>query len=115
MKVRELLKDFYGDTKIQIREAGTDETHECKKLSHARLEYGHYEVSNWHMEDDVLDILIQPMDNKGSCPCENCNAISFAAKLLALCLVVSGEMTVADILGINENEIDKTETCNKTD
>ena len=59
MKVRDLLKDFYGDTKIQIREAGTDETHECRNYRHARLEYGHYEVSNWHMEDDVLDILVQ--------------------------------------------------------
>lgn len=61
MKVRELLKDFYGDTKIQIREAGTDETHECRNYRHAILEYGHYEISNWHMEGDALDILVHPI------------------------------------------------------
>ena len=58
-EVRELLKDFYGDTKIQIREAGTDETHECRNYCHAILEYGHYEISNWHVEGNVLDILVQ--------------------------------------------------------
>lgn len=65
MKVRELLKDFYGDTKIQIRDVGTDKTTDktyvCKNYRHARIEYGHYEISNWHMEADVLDILVYPM------------------------------------------------------
>jgi hypothetical protein len=61
MKVRELLKDFYGDTKIQIRDVGTDKTHVCKNYRHARIEYGHCEISNWHMEADVLDILVYPM------------------------------------------------------
>lgn len=59
MKVRELLKDFNGNNKVNIYDRHDWTTHEYRNYEQAILNYGHFTVRNWRVENDVITISIQ--------------------------------------------------------
>lgn len=59
MKIRELLKNFFGDNEVQVKDDHDYSIHKFKNYEQAILNYGHFTVKNWHIENDVLYISIQ--------------------------------------------------------
>lgn len=59
MKVRELLKDFSGNNKVIIYDSHNYSTHDCRNFEQAILNYGHYTVRTWSIENDVITISIR--------------------------------------------------------
>ena len=54
MKVRELLKNFNGRIKVRIYDQYDFSTHDCATHEQAILNYGHFTVRNWGIEEDGL-------------------------------------------------------------
>ena len=50
MKIRELLKNFFGDNEVQIKDDFNYDIHSFKNYEQAILHFGHYTVKNWHIE-----------------------------------------------------------------
>ncbi len=54
MKIRELLKDFNGKIKVRIHDQHDFSTHDFATHEQAILNYGHFTVRNWGIEEDGL-------------------------------------------------------------
>ena len=54
MKVRELLKDFNGKIRVRIYDQHDFSTHDFATHEQAILNYGHFTVRNWGIEEDGL-------------------------------------------------------------
>lgn len=59
MKIIELLKNFFGNNEVQIKDDFNYDIHSFKNYEQAILYFGHYTVKNWHIENNVLYISIQ--------------------------------------------------------
>lgn len=56
MKVRELLKGFSGKNVVRIRDVSDQSEYDCRGFEHAVLNYGHFTVKRWSVENDVIVI-----------------------------------------------------------
>lgn len=59
MKIRELLKNFFGDNEVQIKDSHDYSIRKFKNYEQAILHCGQHTVKNWYVENDVLYISIQ--------------------------------------------------------
>lgn len=59
MKIRELLKNFNGNNKVIVYDSHDYSTHKYSNFEQAILNYGHFTVKHWSVENDVITISIQ--------------------------------------------------------
>ena len=64
MKIRDFLKDFYGSNEVAIYDTCDYITHECRNFEQAILNYGHYTVKRWTIENGVINIHIYSLKNQ---------------------------------------------------